>query len=252
MRSILTALVLILLAAVSQAQIFAVSFKDDKVARKYKEHLVTIGGESVVVGEGKFSIYLEGTSIKYSGAGKNELWVSDPADPSFVPYKYNKDGERIPTNPKGVCDISGEHIKNIRVLIADQSLAGMAEEYRGRLAKIQELMSERDAATKASREWFMAHQRVLSNYPRLQTWLATTCFPVAAKRLDNRRGPRPARQRVCKQRDRTGRQQGLRGLCDHRHCFRHLCQSRLRHYQLQRLLLHRHGQRGRLPEFLRR
>lgn len=183
MRSILTALVLILLAAVSQAQIFAVSFKDDKVARKYKDHLVTIGGESVVVGEGKFSIYIEGTSIKYSGAGKNELWVSDPADPSFVPYKY-KGGERVPSNPKGVCEISGEHIKNIRVLIADQSLAGMAEEYRDRLAKLQEIAGERDAAVKASREWFMAHQRLISNYERLKSWLSSTCFPAAAKKIE--------------------------------------------------------------------
>ena len=183
MRTLLTTITLLLLAAVAQAQVLAVSFKDDKTARKYKDHLVLINGEQVVVGEGKFAMYLEGDSIKYAGAGKNELWVSDPADPSFVPYKY-KGEERVPSNPKGVLEINGEHIKNIRVLIAQQSLAGLSEEYRDRLSKIQEISSERDKATKASREWFMAHQRLLSNYERLQNWLSSTCFPLAAKKLE--------------------------------------------------------------------
>ncbi|HUR26990.1 MAG TPA: hypothetical protein VM509_02295, partial [Planctomycetota bacterium] len=183
MRTLLTALVLVLSAAVAQAQIYAVSFKDDKAEKKYKDHLVKINGEQVVVGEGKFSIHLDGSNIKYDGTGKNELWVSDPADPSWVPYKF-KGEERLPTNPKGVLEITGSHIKNIRLLIREQSLLGLAEEYRERIAKIQEISNERDKAAKASREWFMAHQRLISNYERLQNWLSSTCFPIAAKKLD--------------------------------------------------------------------
>ncbi|HTF89767.1 MAG TPA: hypothetical protein VK843_15245 [Planctomycetota bacterium] len=182
MRTLLTGLALLLFATVAQAQIYAVSFKDDKVARKYKDHLVTINGEQVVVGEAKFSIHLDGNQIKYDGTNKNELWVSDSGDPSWVPYKV-KGEERVATSPKGVLEITGSHIKNIRVLIQEQSLAGLAEEYRERLAKIQEIQGEREKATKASREWFMAHQRLISNYERLQNWLSSTCFPEAAKKL---------------------------------------------------------------------
>ena len=68
MRTLLTALALLLFAATASAQVLAVSFKDDKVAKKYKDHLVLISGEQVVVGEGKFAMYLEDTSIKYDGA----------------------------------------------------------------------------------------------------------------------------------------------------------------------------------------
>ncbi|MEO6708722.1 MAG: hypothetical protein ABIP42_04045, partial [Planctomycetota bacterium] len=182
MRTLLTGLVVLLFATLAQAQIYAVSFKDEKVARKYKDHLVTIGGEQVVVGEAKYSIRLEGDQIKYDGLNKNELWVSDSGDPSWVPYKF-KGEERVPTSPKGVLEITGSHIKNVRLLIREQSLAGLAEEYRERLAKIQEISGERDKAAKASREWFMAHQRLISNYERLQNWLAGTCFPDAAKKL---------------------------------------------------------------------
>jgi hypothetical protein len=182
MRTLLTALALVLSAAVGHAQIFAVSFKDEKFEKKYKDHLVKINGEQVVVGEGKFAIYLDGDKIKYDPA-KNELWVSDSGDPSWVPYKF-KGEERLPTSPKGVLEISGAHIKNVRVLIREQSLFGLAEEYRERLAKIQEIADERDKAAKASREWFMAHQRLISNYERLHNWLASTCFPVAAKKLE--------------------------------------------------------------------
>src|SRR5690349_16959327 len=183
MRTLHTALALLLLAAAAQAQIFAVSFKDEKTANKYKDHLVLINGERVAVGEGKYSIHLEGSKITYDGQNRNELWVSDPADPSWVPYKY-KGEERVPTNPKGVLGITGTHIKDIRILIREQSLLGLADEYRERLAKIQEISGERDKAAKASRDWFMAHQRLISNYERLQNWLSSTCFPVAAKKIE--------------------------------------------------------------------
>ncbi len=183
MRTLLTTLALLLFAAFAQAQVFAVSFKEEKTAKKFKDHLVLIGGEQVVVGEGKFGIFLDGDLIKWASAGKNELWVSDSADPSFVPYKYKGD-DRVPTNPKGVIEITGEQIKSIRVLIREQSLAGLAEEYRSRMAKIQEISGERDKAVKASRDWFMAHQRLISNYERLQNWMASTCFPIAAKKIE--------------------------------------------------------------------
>ena len=183
MRTLLTALVLLFLTATLQAQIFAVSFKDEKTARKYKNNLVVINGESVVVGESKYAIFLDKDSIKYAGSGKNELWVCDPSDPAFVPYKY-KGEERVPTNPKGVLEINGEHIKDIRVLIREQSMAGLCVEYRERMSKIQELLGERDASPKASPQWFMAHQRLISNYERLQKWMTSTCFPDAAKKLD--------------------------------------------------------------------
>lgn len=183
MRPLLTALALVAFCVSAHAQIFAVSFRDEKIAKKYKEHLVVLNGESCVVGEGKYAIFIDGDTIKYAGSGKNELWVADSADPAFVPYKYKGD-ERIPANPKGVLEINGEHIRGIRVLIQEQSIAGLAEEYRERNARIQELMTERDAAAKASREWFMAHQRLISNYERMQLWMASTCFTAAAKKLD--------------------------------------------------------------------
>ena len=183
MRTLLNLLLLLFLSSTAQSQIYAVSFKEAKDARKYKNHLVLINGEQLVVGEAKYAIYVEDNSIKYAGSGRNELWVADSGDPSFVPYKY-KGEERVPTNPKGVLEIRGEEIKNIRVLIREQSLLGLAEEYRERLARIQELAAERDASPKASPQWFMAHQRMLSNYERLQKWMASTCFPDAAKKLD--------------------------------------------------------------------
>jgi hypothetical protein len=173
----------LLLAAAAQAQVFAVSFKDEKVARKYKHNLVLINGESVVVGEGKYAIFLDDKSIKYNGSGKNELWVADPGDPTFVPYKYKND-ERIPASPKGVLDINGEHIRGIRVLIQEQSLAGLSKEYADRMARITEINAERSACVKGSREWFMAHQRLISQYERLQKWMSSTCYPEAAKKLE--------------------------------------------------------------------
>lgn len=183
MRTLLTALALLLCTSLAQAQIYAVSFKDEKVARKYKSNLVVIGGESVVVGEAKFAIFIDENSINYAGNGRNELWVADPADPSFVPYTYKGD-ERVPSHQKGVLSISGEHIKKISVLIREQSLAGLSSEYAGRLATIADISSERDLAVKASREWFMAHQRLISHYERLHTWLAGTCYPLAAKKVE--------------------------------------------------------------------
>lgn len=182
MQILLRCLVLLLLSAAASAQIFAISFKDEKTANKFKDRLVVIGGESVVVGEAKYSIHIDDSQIKYDGTGKNELWVADPADPSFIPYKY-KGEERVPSNPKGVLEISGQYIKNIRILIREQSIAGLADEYRERMAKIQEISAERDLAPKASREWFMAHQRLISNYERLRGWLAGTCYPTAAKKV---------------------------------------------------------------------
>ncbi|HVS11414.1 MAG TPA: hypothetical protein VMS76_16200 [Planctomycetota bacterium] len=182
MRLLSTLAVAIGLAFPASAQILTVHFKDAKAAAKYRKQTVEVAGEAVLVGEAKYGVSFEDSKVTWLSSGTLEFYLGDPQDPSHVPYKFQGD-QRVPTSPKGVADVTATHVARIGVLMREENLYGLAQEYRERLARIDELTRERDAQPKASREWFLVHHRLISRYESLQTWLASTLYPDAAKKL---------------------------------------------------------------------
>jgi hypothetical protein len=183
-KLLLGILALASLAICARAQVMAVHFKDEKTAKKYKENLSLITGEWVVVCEAKFGVAYDPQKqvIQFQSSGKNEFYVADPDDPSFVPYKL-KDGERVTTDKRGVVTIQGQHIDSISILIQQQSLYGLSLEYQERQKLIDELIAQRDKCAKGGRDWFGVHQRLLSQYERMMSWMTSTAFPMAAKKV---------------------------------------------------------------------
>jgi hypothetical protein len=106
MRTLLTLLLVLFLTSTARSQIYAVSFKEAKDARKYKNHLVLINGEQVVVGESKYAIYIEGDSIKY--AAQERLWVALRRS-NFVPYARKKNAALQPQGRAGDSRGDQEH-----------------------------------------------------------------------------------------------------------------------------------------------
>lgn len=183
MRTLLAILVFLFCAAQADAQIIAVYFKDEKTTKKYRENMMPIGGGQALVGEVKAGMWFEGSKIQWAATKNAELYVAAPDDPSAVPYKI-KGEEKIPSGGKGIAKIQFDDVDRISILIEHQSLNGLAAEYKDRLAKIDDATKLRDACVKGGREWMEAHQRLMSLYERLRSFLAGTAFPVAAKKID--------------------------------------------------------------------
>lgn len=183
-RPLLSLLALLCLGSLAQAQIFAIHFSDEKAAARYRKDLVRIDGREVLVGEARSGITYDPArrNINYPRDGRIELYVPDPADPTAVPYRLEGE-ERVLTDRKRVIPVQGQHVARIAVLIDHQSLAGLAQEYRVRLAQVSEHALARDGHPKASAGWLAAHRRMIAAQERLQSWLENSAFPAAAKKL---------------------------------------------------------------------
>lgn len=181
-QSLLTALVL--LAGPASGQILGVVLKDAKAAKSFEDHVVTLNGEPVVVGEAKEGIRYDAVKrlVTYSSNGRNVLFVADPGKPEEVPYKV-KEGARVERSKKHVVAIDGADIARVMVLMADESLAGLAKEYGLRVRQIEELREARDDLDKTTVAWAGTHVKLVSTMSRLESWLLRTGFAQAATSL---------------------------------------------------------------------
>lgn len=184
MRIILSAVLLAVVPQIAAAQLVYVEFKDAKVAKRYAKNLTTYRGREVVIGEPKAGIKCETGKVNYTGGAeaKNVLYVGNPADPGFCPYKW-ENGERVKNGKQSELSFAGSDITRISYVDQLQTLAGLADEYLRRKAELDEIERTRDAQGKATREWFNAHGRLLGRYDSLESWLINVGYPDAAKKL---------------------------------------------------------------------
>jgi len=183
MRVLLTCLVLLFVASSAQAQIMGVTFKNPKHEKKYKKHITTVRGAQVVMGEIKSGItYNPGKNTTWDANGSVVLFVPDPRNPGAAPYKV-KNGELVGATSKNEVTISGGHIDKIFVLMADETLVGLTNEYNIRNEQVAEFKAERDRHDKTTTEWAIHHVRLVTTMDRLAYWLEQTGFSEAAERL---------------------------------------------------------------------
>ncbi|MBM3988508.1 MAG: hypothetical protein FJ294_11205 [Planctomycetes bacterium] len=184
---ILSALVALALAALpAQAQLLAFQFKDQKIANRYKDHLVLFGGQYVVVGEPYANIYFDAENNRIAFRDPSNrgiaIIVPDPSDPTKVPYEEDGDEKKI-TGKKAKLNLSMDDIEDTRMYMREGSLPGMAADYRARKALIDIERSARDKFQKGTPDYMSAHQRMLSQMERLQAWLEGGLYPIAAEKL---------------------------------------------------------------------
>jgi hypothetical protein len=184
-KVLLQALALGLFAATAQAQVFGIWLTDTKAEKKFAKHITRIGSEAVIVCEpcaGKGIVHdADKGQINYSRE-RNEVFVADPSDPSWVPYTLEGD-ERKPNGSKATLGVQGKYIKKIQILMPHQSLFGLSREYGRRRALVEELRAARDSEPKGGAEWMRQELRMLSAYERLRTWLVGTAYTKAGEEL---------------------------------------------------------------------
>lgn len=176
---------LALLTSSASAQLLAVYFKDQKDANKFKNNLVLYKGDYVVVGEPYENVRFDPdtntiTTVPDKARG---FIVADSDDPLKVPYKFES-GNKVITAKKQVINIAEAAIDHIALFMRDNTLAGLAKDYEARKKEVDDLMLARDAKQKGSAQWMTAHQRMVSEMEKLLSWLGTTCYPDAAKKLE--------------------------------------------------------------------
>ncbi len=175
----------LLCGASPAAQVFGIWLVDEKAERKFAKNLTVIDGAALIVCEpvpGGGIHYDRGRNrIEYSPE-TNEVFVADPADPTWVPYEI-EDGERKPNGRKAVLRVAGKYVERVGVLMADQSLYGLSREYGMRRARVEAHREARDAQDEGSAAWSWAHLQMLGEYESLRTWLARTAYAEAAEEL---------------------------------------------------------------------
>ncbi|MDP6741295.1 MAG: hypothetical protein QF404_14895, partial [Planctomycetota bacterium] len=190
MRFLITlALLGLFCASGAVAQIIQVDFKDAKAAKRYKKALALINGEQVLLGEpvegGGFWIEKkdQGSTIHYQGGGDNDLYLLDVRDPSKIPYKINRKGEKEATKKSSVLSVRGKDIKALRLFQPTETIETLAREYTFRLRRIQDCEDARDEHKRGSRPWFAAHHLLLGAYERTINWLVNCSFTAAVDPL---------------------------------------------------------------------
>ncbi|MFH0946298.1 MAG: hypothetical protein V2A76_13945 [Planctomycetota bacterium] len=184
MRVALLSLLFLLICGTCSAQIICATPMNERVEKRYEKYLTTYQGRKVIIGEPKLGIECSpGNILKQGGSeAKNEMFVADPADPSFVPYKW-EDGKRVKNGKRSVCCFAGDDFLGIKYVDALQTLEGLAREYAQRNAEIEMLRETRDGFDKGSAGWFGNQGKMVARLDRLQSWLINMGYPVAAKKL---------------------------------------------------------------------
>ncbi len=172
-------------ASPATAQILYAKPKDERVEKRYDKYLTAYQGMRVIIGEPKQGIQCQPGVVTRTGGSeaKNEMYVADPSDPTFVPYKW-EDGRRVKNGKRSVVQFSGDDFPVVNYVDALQTLHGLANEYGGRMGEIDSLRARRDGAEKGSNEWFGPHGMMLARLDRLRNWLVNMGYPAAAKKLE--------------------------------------------------------------------
>lgn len=178
MRTLLSSLALLtVLAQAAPAQVIAIHFKDEKAAKKHKNHLVELSGEMVVIGEPKSGVvWIEATNtLQFNPQSVNQLFVLDPKKPEKDAY-FIVDGEKVEASKKNVLSVSGTGIRRVSMVMRDQTLPGLTREYRIRRQELDDFRSERDAFEEGSVEWLSSHHRLVTGLERFELWLQSVGF----------------------------------------------------------------------------
>lgn len=178
------ALLALLLAPAARAQVYAVFLKDPKQLKRFAGHTAEVDGELALIGEAKAGITLANGRATYQGGkGNNEFWLAFTDDPQTLPYEL-EDGERVATGRKGATtSLTGDQIARLHSFMPRHSLFGLAREHAIRRGAADDAAKVRDAFKAGTTEWSAAHARHVAQLEQLRTWLETTCFPGAAKKL---------------------------------------------------------------------
>ncbi len=166
-------------------QILKVRLRDSKIERRYKTSLSRIGGAYFIVGEPKAGLVIKPGSINIVQKSI-ELWVLDPRHPDRLPYKRGKKGELQPTSKRSFVviprsDLAGSH--PVSFLMKDQTLPGIAGEYRLRSEEIAAIRKKIKKTKKATQEWFRLQRHLLDRMERFRLWLEALSFEKPARKM---------------------------------------------------------------------
>ncbi|HGY92838.1 MAG TPA: hypothetical protein ENK43_16850 [Planctomycetes bacterium] len=176
---------LLLFSGLVPGQILKVRLRDSKIERRYKASLSRIGGAYFIVGEPKAGLVIKPGSINIVQKSI-ELWVLDPRHPDRLPYKMGKKGELQPTSKRSFVviprsDLAGSH--PVSFLMEDQTLPGIAGEYRLRSDEIAAIRKKIKKTKKATQEWFRLQRHLLDRMERFRLWLEALSFEKPARKM---------------------------------------------------------------------
>ncbi len=183
MRALLAVIVALLLSSHASGQIYEITFKSEKVAKKYQKYMMEVNGIPRFLGEYRSGVKWNG---KYNSTRdpqvRSEWFIGDPGDPTKLPYKV-KDGTRGKAIKKQVVGIQNSQIDKIALFVDNNSWYGLSMEYKDRIRHLDGLRDVRDDFEKGGRDWQAAHWRLLDGYEGMIGWLSSMGYHDAVKKM---------------------------------------------------------------------
>ncbi|MBO47222.1 MAG: hypothetical protein CMJ96_10080 [Planctomycetes bacterium] len=170
----------------ASSQIWGLRLKHDRHRSKYKNNLVSVRGEELLLVEVKIGPPFDPETHvwKYNVEDEYEFWIGDSSDPLRVPYKEKK-GKLVPTRKKTVVRFMWNDIDAILPVMLHESFASLSEEYRTRFEKLEGLRIQRNQFDRGTEKWTIQHQLFSRENETLASWLDACGYKRAA---DKRRG----------------------------------------------------------------
>jgi len=195
MRAVLVLFLAILATASASSQVHHLGLRSAKLEKKHAKRLLEVRGQRGLLVEEVRPIKRQDGRFVLVHDRLYEFYLQDPGDPEAMPYRMKR-GQRVPTTRRRVLALQGSEIDFLVPLMAQESFASLAEEYRYRVNELDSLLRQRDEEEKASDGWLARQRLVLRSADRLGAWLRATGFTEAAEDLAKRMARDAKRSRV--------------------------------------------------------
>lgn len=183
-RLLAVLLVLVGCALRAEAQIYALSFKDEKAAKNFDKQLYDWGGRPVLL-----VMLKSGVTVKPDGNftwnenSRLEFFVQDQDDPSKVAYKVV--GDVLEAAEKSlVVGVQSDRVGQLASFMPRESFATLAHEHARRMRELEELGKRQAGEQKGSPAWFALARLKVQTLEQLQIWLRETGYARAANKME--------------------------------------------------------------------
>lgn len=181
--ALLVLLLSVLLASSVEAQVYALRFKSEKDAGKFKKQSIEWNGEQVVLVEVKRGLDKKDNVWQVNPQTRIEFYIQNQEDPSDLPYKVTKDGKAEAGKKKLTIAIMGDKFGSLQPYMDGESFYTLSKEYERRMRLLDDLETAREEFKKGSPQWLGVHDGYVQELEMLGAWMHGAGYVRGANKL---------------------------------------------------------------------
>jgi hypothetical protein len=199
----------LLLLARLPGQVVALELVDPKAQARLARHVQEIDGRRCVVGHALAGVQADrsGNFEVPKGSREVQMAVVDPMRPELPVIQAARGGgfeaasrDRLVRVAIGETDPR----QGVRVLLRDETVEGLRQQYLGKRNEISELRKRLSRLAPASAEAFQVRRRLMAELSALAAWCRASAFPGAARSIEQEAIAERQALRTAGEQDRLG------------------------------------------------